>query len=337
MAAHVCAHMPVVQLSAGCPLEPGRPHTRALCAPWHRCGGHCGLGRITGCGVPVSAICAGAQASHVLKASGGAKRRGEPHVHCLSCLEHRILPADTWEPGLCPRPEAGRGLGQGELEQGPAAPPGLQLVGVGNKSRAVPPHPSVCRSSVQQPFDSGFPDKPRAKPREEAGWGGNQWSSWCSGPLGLMNLPGLGLIPKQWNCKPFQSFWGNRVQIQKLPWEVVRRSPVEAMGTLYRVGVLPAKGPFALKGGAVALVPVALCAAQRPCFHEAVPSCPCRARKGCSLHLEVQAPGPEGSSTAPSLLEGPVWFTWDRRRQPQAPAVGQGQGHPELFGSPPWG
>lgn len=51
------------------------------------------------------------------------------------------------------------------------APPGLQLVGVGNKSRAVPPHPSVCRSSVQQPFDSGFPDKPRAKPRGEAGWG----------------------------------------------------------------------------------------------------------------------------------------------------------------------
>lgn len=146
-------------------------HT-APCAPWHRCGGHCGPGRITGSGVPVSAICAGVQASHVLKASGGAERRGEPHVRCLSCLEHRILPADAWEPGLCPGPEAGRALGPGELEQGPAAPPpGLQLVGVGNKSRAVPPHPSVCRSSVQQPFDSGFPDKPRAKPRGEAGWG----------------------------------------------------------------------------------------------------------------------------------------------------------------------
>lgn len=132
------------------------------------------------------------------------------------------------------------------------------------------------------------------------GGGGISGAAGCSGPLGLTNLPGLGLIPKQWNSKPFQSFWGNSEQIQKLPWEVVRRSPVEAMGTFYRVGVLPAKGPFAPKGGAVAVVPIALCAAPRPCFHEDVPSCPCRARKGCSLHLEVQAQGPEGSSTAPS-------------------------------------
>lgn len=163
----VHAHV-LFQFSLGCVLCP--------LAQYH---GHHGPGEPSqAIGSQCSPSTVGPRHLHVLKASG-VPRATESHTSASMGVWSRDPSQLTLgSPG---RPEADRGcargqrpagiLGREEAEQGMLTPPRLQLLGVGNRSRAVtlqvwpPPTPlGVCPSSVQQGFDSVFPDKPRAKP-----------------------------------------------------------------------------------------------------------------------------------------------------------------------------